>query len=171
MGSFPHSSLQILSSSVRLDGDRFCTAIFRSLQRCLIRFKSRPWLGHSRTFRDLSRGNSCVILAVCLGSLSWWKVNLRPSLRSWALSSRFLSRISLYFAPFIFPSILTSLAVSATEKHPHRTWKKSKGGLNTFRRHCISWCKRHLSDWFLSERTDPLWRPWGWYSPSHLTCN
>uniref|UniRef100_A0A674BSA2 Microtubule actin crosslinking factor 1 n=1 Tax=Salmo trutta TaxID=8032 RepID=A0A674BSA2_SALTR len=38
--SFSHSSLQILSSSVRLDGERHCTAIFRSLQRCSIRFKS-----------------------------------------------------------------------------------------------------------------------------------
>ena len=42
-----------------------------------IRFKSRLWLGHSRTFRDLSRSHSCVVLAMCLGSLSCWKVNLR----------------------------------------------------------------------------------------------
>ena len=27
----------------------------------------------------------------------------------------------LYFAPFIFPSILTSLPVPTAEKHPHRT--------------------------------------------------
>jgi hypothetical protein len=27
--------------------------------------------------------------------------------------------ISLYFAPFIFPSILNSLPVPASEKHPH----------------------------------------------------
>ena len=57
-------------------------------------------------------------LAVCLGLLSCWKVNLRPSLWSCALWSRFSSRISLYFAPFIFPSILTSLPVPAAEKHP-----------------------------------------------------
>ena len=37
----------------------------------------------------------------------------------WGLRSRFSSRISLYFAPFIFPSILTSLHVPAAEKHPH----------------------------------------------------
>uniref|UniRef100_A0A4W5P7S1 Actin binding LIM protein 1b n=1 Tax=Hucho hucho TaxID=62062 RepID=A0A4W5P7S1_9TELE len=43
--SFSHSSLQILSTSVRLDGVRCCTAIFRSLQRCLIGFKSGLWLG------------------------------------------------------------------------------------------------------------------------------
>jgi hypothetical protein len=45
LGSFFHSSLQILS----------CTAIFRSVQRCSIRwFMRRLWLGHSRTFRNLS---------------------------------------------------------------------------------------------------------------------
>ena len=41
------------------------------------------------------------------------------SLRTWALWSRFSSRISLYFALFTFLSILTSLPVPATEKHPH----------------------------------------------------
>ena len=117
--SLSHSSLQILSSSVRLDGEHRCTAIFRSLQKCLIGFKSGLWLGHSRTFRNLSLSYSCVVLAVCLGLLSCWKVNLHPSLRSWTLWSRFSSRISLYIAPFIFPSILTSLHVPAAEKHPH----------------------------------------------------
>ena len=43
---------------------------FRSLQRCSIGFKSGLWLGHSRTFRDLSRSHSGVVLAVCLGLLS-----------------------------------------------------------------------------------------------------
>ena len=51
LGSFSHNSLQIPSSSVRLDGERCCTAIFRSLQRCSIGFKSGLWLGHSRTLR------------------------------------------------------------------------------------------------------------------------
>ncbi|XP_051570030.1 monocyte to macrophage differentiation factor 2-like isoform X2 [Myxocyprinus asiaticus] len=96
-----------------------CTAIFRSLQRCSIGFKSGLWLGHSRTFTELSRSHSFVILAVCLGSLSCWKMNLHPSLRSRALWSRFSSRMSLYIAAFIFPSILTSLPVPAAEKHPH----------------------------------------------------
>ena len=50
LGSFTHSSLQILSSSVRLDAERCCTAIFRSLQRCSIGFKFELWLGHSKTF-------------------------------------------------------------------------------------------------------------------------
>ncbi len=52
LGSFSHSSLQDLSSSIRLDGKRRCTAIFRSLQRCSIGFKSGLWLGHSRTFTE-----------------------------------------------------------------------------------------------------------------------
>jgi hypothetical protein len=47
-------------------------------------------------------------------------VNLCPSLRFWALWSRFLSRISLYIAPFIFPLILTGLLFLAAEKHSHR---------------------------------------------------
>ena len=80
-------------------------------------------LGHSRTFRDLSRSPYCIVLDVCLGSLSCWvvvlTVNLRLSLRSWALWSRFSSRISLYFSLFIFDSILTSLLVPAPEKHTH----------------------------------------------------
>ena len=119
LGSFAHSSLQHLSSSIRLDGKRQCTAIFRSLQRCSIGFKSGLWLGHSRTFTELSWSHSFDILAVCLGSLSCWKMNRHPSLRSRALWSRFSSRMSLYIAAFIFPSILTSLPVPATEKHPH----------------------------------------------------
>ncbi len=118
LGILCHSSLQILSSSVRLDG-KHRTAIFRSLQRCSIGFKSGLWLGHSRTVTELLWSHSFIILAVCLGSLSCWKVNLQPGLRSWALWRRFSSRISLYLAAFIFPSIATSRPVPAAEKHPH----------------------------------------------------
>ena len=71
------------------------------------------------TFTELSWSHSFDILAVCFGSLPCWKKNRRPNLRSRALWSRFLSRISLYIAAFIFPSILTSLSVPAAEKHPH----------------------------------------------------
>ena len=72
--------------------------------------------GHSQTCPE---SHSCVVLAMCLGFLSWWKMNLHPSLRSWALWSRFSSKISLHFAPLIFASILTSLPVPVAEKHPH----------------------------------------------------
>ncbi len=81
-------------------------------------FKSGLWLGHSRTVTELLWSHSFVILAVCLGSLSCWKVNLWPSLRSWALWRRFSSRISLYLAAFIFPSIATSRPVPAAENTP-----------------------------------------------------
>ncbi len=57
---------------------------------------------------------SCVLRVIVL-----LEVNLRPSLRSWALWRRFSSRISLYLAAFIFPSIATSRPVLAAEKHPH----------------------------------------------------
>ena len=108
------TALQILSSSVSLDGEGRWTSLFMSLQRWSIEFKSRLWLAHSRTPKDLSRSHYCIVLAVFC-----WKENLRPSLRSWVLRSKFSSRISLYFAMFIFPSILISLPVPATEKHPH----------------------------------------------------
>ncbi len=101
----------------------------------MVNVGGQPFLGLSRDAQlGLSQGSgwaiqeqsrSCceatlfVILAVCLGSLSCWKVNLRPSLRSWALWRRFSSRISLYLAAFIFPSIATSRPVPAAEKHPH----------------------------------------------------
>ena len=54
-GSLSHFSWQILSISARLDGKCLWTAIFRSLHRCSLQFKSGLWLGHSRTDRDLSR--------------------------------------------------------------------------------------------------------------------
>src|SRR4029434_6243326 len=82
LGILCHSSLQILSSSVRLNGERWWTAIFRSLQRCSIGFRSGLRLGQSRMVTDLFRSHSFVILAVCFGSLSCWKVNLRPSLKA-----------------------------------------------------------------------------------------
>ncbi len=85
LGILCHSSLQIISSSVRLDGKRWWTAIFRSLQRCSIGFKSGLWLGHSRTVTELLWSHSFVILAVCLGSLSCWKV--KPSAQSEVLST------------------------------------------------------------------------------------
>ncbi len=123
LGILCHSSLQILSSSVRLDGKRWWTAIFRSLQRCSIGFKSGLWLGHSRTVTELLWSHSFVILAVlCLGSLSCWKVNLRPSLRSWALWRRFSSRISLYLAAFIFPLDCNQSSCPCSWKNTPTAW-------------------------------------------------
>jgi hypothetical protein len=50
--------------------------------------------------------------------LSCWKVNLSPS-RITCYRTLRTSRIFLYFAPFILPSILTNLPVPAAEKLPH----------------------------------------------------
>lgn len=63
--------------------------IVRCLQRCSNRFKSGLWVGHSKTFTELSLSYSCIILFLCLWSLSCWKVNPLPSLRSWSLWIRF----------------------------------------------------------------------------------
>uniref|UniRef100_A0A8C7LCD5 non-specific serine/threonine protein kinase n=1 Tax=Oncorhynchus kisutch TaxID=8019 RepID=A0A8C7LCD5_ONCKI len=64
LGGFSHSSLQILSRAVRLDGVRCCTAIFRSPDI------SGLWLGHSRTLRlapkPLVRSLGCVLRVVVL---------------------------------------------------------------------------------------------------------
>ena len=118
LGSFSHSSLQILSSSVKLDGS-VTAQIFSDLFR-FVRVQARALVRPLKDIqRDLYQSYSRVALAVCLGSLSCWKLKLHPSLRCWAPWSRFASRISLYFESFIFPSILTSLPVPAAEKHPH----------------------------------------------------
>ena len=72
------SHILLCRSSQALSGWMWSVAsqLFSGLQRCLIGFKSWLWLGHSRTFRDLARSHSCIVLAVGLGSLSCWKVNL-----------------------------------------------------------------------------------------------
>jgi hypothetical protein len=79
------------------------------------RVQVRATQGH----RDFSWSHFCVVLAVGFASLCCWKVILHPSLWSWALWNRFSSKISLYFAPFIFPLIPSSLPVLAADKHPH----------------------------------------------------
>ena len=93
--------------------------VFPQINYISMGFKAGLWLGPSRTFIFLFWSHSSVALAVCLESLSCWDVNLCRIQRSFAFWSRFFSRISLYLAPFIGPSILTNLPVPATEKHPH----------------------------------------------------
>lgn len=75
---------------------------FRSLQICSVGFKSRLWLGHSRSFPELSWNHCFVIAAVCLGSSSCSKMNHSPSPRSRELWSRLSSSIFLYIAAVIF---------------------------------------------------------------------
>ncbi len=99
--------------------DHRWTASYRFLQRCMIASKFQLWLGHSRTFIESSLSPSCIVLAVCVGLLSCWKVNFQPSLRFWALWTRFSLRLSLYLAAFSFPSSLITSPVPVAEKHPH----------------------------------------------------
>lgn len=58
-------------------------------------FKSWLWLGHANTFKCFPLNHSSAALAVCLGSLSCWKVNLHPSFSQlWPVSqSRLLKNI------------------------------------------------------------------------------
>ncbi len=51
---------------------------FQISQELLSRVQVWALGGHSRTFTEFSRSHSFVILAVCLGLLSCWKVNLLP---------------------------------------------------------------------------------------------
>ena len=98
----------------------FCfTAIFRSpeiLDQGSSPGSGRATQGHSETCPEATPALSWLC---AYGRCPVGKMYLHPSLRSWALWSRFSSRISLYLAPFIFPSILTSLPVPAAEKQPH----------------------------------------------------
>ena len=90
------------------------TGIFRSLHRRSVGFKSWLWLGLSRTVRDVSQSQSCIVSTVCVKSSSSRKVIRGPSLRSCALWSLFSPRTSLFLAAFILQSILTSLPGSAS---------------------------------------------------------
>lgn len=74
-----HICILGFSSSVRLTELLDCrwTAIFRFLRGCLIGFKALA--GPLKLFISCS----CIVLAVCLGSLSCLKVNLMPSSRFW----------------------------------------------------------------------------------------
>ena len=93
--------------------------LFSGISR-VVRLESRPEPGwatwHSETYPEANPTLSWLCAYGCCLVGRW---TFAPSLRSWALWRRFSSRISLYFAPFIFPSILTSLSVTAAEKHPH----------------------------------------------------
>ncbi len=94
------------------------THIFRFLQKYLIGFKPRLWLGHSRTFTELSISHSCCVCRSIV-IVHYWKVNLLSSLRFCMFWSGFSLRLSQYFGALSFSSTLTSLSVPAAEKQPH----------------------------------------------------
>lgn len=95
--SLAHSSLQHLSSSIRLDGKHRCpfsTHLTRDVQS------------------DSNLGSGCT-LALCLGL---------KHLKSRVLWSGFSSRMSLFTAALISPSTLTSLPVPARWKNILTAW-------------------------------------------------
>ena len=117
-GILVHSSLQILSKSLRFWGCRLATRSFSSLHRFLMGFRSGDWLGHSRTLICFFLSHSFVALAVCFGSLSCWKTHPRPIFSALTEGRRLSPKISRYMAPFILPSIQWSRPVPLAEKPP-----------------------------------------------------
>lgn len=85
---FVQSFLQNRSSSVWLDGEHLWTAGFRSYHTLSIGFRTGLWQGHSNTWICFVWNHSIVALALCLGLLSCWKVNLCSSLKSFADSQQ-----------------------------------------------------------------------------------
>jgi hypothetical protein len=115
-----HSSIHTFSRSFRFRGCPWAIRTFSSLQRFSIGFRSGDWLVHSRTVRCFLRSHSLVALAVCFGSLSCWKTQLRPIFNALTEGRRLLAKISHYMAPSILPSIRCSRPVPFAEKHPQR---------------------------------------------------
>ena len=87
--NFAHSSLQNCFSSFKFRF-RLCTAIFKSFYRFSAGLRSGLWLGHSRTFHCFSLNHWSDALAVCLVSLSCWKVNFPvPVSKLWQTQTGF----------------------------------------------------------------------------------
>ncbi len=105
--------LLFTSQAVRLDGV-ICT--FSGFSRNI-------WLSSSSGSGWATQGHSqsCLqaTLAVCLKSLSCWKMNHLPSLRFWMLWTMFYLRLSQYFGALSFSSTLMSPSVPAADKQPH----------------------------------------------------
>ena len=102
------SSWHILSRFFKFLGLCLSTDLFSSAHRFSIGLRSDDWDGHCRTLILLSWNHFCVDLQVCFGSLSWWKVHLRPSPSLLDERTRFSAKIAWYLVEFIMPSILTS---------------------------------------------------------------
>ncbi len=77
-GTLSHSSLQILSKSLRFRGWRLVTRTFNSLHRFSLGFKSGDWLCH------FFLRHSFVALAVCFGSLSCRNTHPQPIINALA---------------------------------------------------------------------------------------
>ena len=113
----------------------------------------------------MSRNHSCVVLAVCLGSLYCWKVNLHLNLRYWVLRRRLSSRMSLYFALFIFPQSWL-VSQSLLLKNIPTAWRltlcrrnachSGQSWFHQTRESCLSWSESPLGAF--------------WQTPSRLSC-
>ena len=64
-----HSAIHFITKA--WNGERSCTAIFTSLQTCLIRFKSGLWLGHSMIFIDFMNIKTRLHRPEATPALSW----------------------------------------------------------------------------------------------------
>ena len=117
LGSFSHS-LHILSSSVRLDWERCCTAVFQVSPEMLDRVQVRALAGPLKDFqrlvpKPLQHCLGCMLRAIVL--LEGETSEIGPE-----RSGTAFHKGSLYFGPFIFPSILTNLPVSGQFPCPCR---------------------------------------------------
>ncbi len=110
--------MQISSRAVMFWGCRWATRTFNSLQRFSMGLRSGDWLGHSRTLKCFLRSHSFVARAVCLGSLSCWKIQPRFIFNALADGRRFSLKITRYMAPFILSFTQISRPGPFAEKQP-----------------------------------------------------
>ena len=118
-GILANSSAQISSSWLIFCG---CLAFTRTLIQFFpqIFYVVEVW----RLTRPLQNINTIILkplllLAVCLGSLSCWNVNLLSSGNVIALLRRFLDNMSWNFKAFIFPSMISISPTPLDAKDPH----------------------------------------------------
>ena len=118
-GILAHSSFEILSRSFQLVDFLVLTFTLSSLHRFSIGLSSGFQLDHSKTLTTLSSNQLLTILAVCLGSLSCWKIQcgLRPTFA--ADCQMFSCRISMDYSFLMMPYCLTRFPVALAEKQPH----------------------------------------------------
>ncbi len=132
--------------------------IFRFLQKSFFGFKSRLWLGHSKTFTALCISHSCCVLRVTV--LLEGKYSAR--LRFWMLWTGFSLRLSQYFGALSFSSILMSPSVLLLKNSPtawdfyqhtlHLGWYSACDGqcLLSFKHDAWNWGSSDQRIWFLT---------------------
>ncbi len=110
-GILAHSSLQNCFNSATVEGFQAWMDCLRSCHIISIGFKSRHWLGQSKTLILFFLSHSEVDLLVCLGSLSCCITQVRLSLRSQTDGRTFSFRIFWFWvlsAEFMVPSFMAS---------------------------------------------------------------